>query len=237
MVGHPKRQLRNYLLDTRFQLKFTSYLVLAAAAITVLLGSVLWRSSEMLMRQTAAAVDARSRAADTSRELGNVALSSMLASVTDPAFAEELKRRSADIDRKHEAERQAIEAQRAELVSRMQRTWTVLIAALAAFIVFIALSGIYATHRIAGPIFRLKRLANEVAEGRLRPMDGALRPSDELRDLYAAFSAMVEKLRANQETDLTAVERALQEAERAGQAELASGLRALAATLRGRITP
>src|SRR5262249_48727279 len=156
------------ILDARFQLKFTSYLVGAALTIALLLGGFLWGSSRTLLRQTEEAVEARGRAAETSHELGNVALSSaLLEHVNDPAFTAQVERRSRDIDLRYERERDAIEAQRAQLVRQQQWTWVGLVAALLAFIVFIGLAGIVMTHRIAGPIFRMKRLASEVGLGRL----------------------------------------------------------------------
>ena len=38
-----QRRLRNYLLDARFQLKYTGYLVATAILLSVALGSLLWK--------------------------------------------------------------------------------------------------------------------------------------------------------------------------------------------------
>src|SRR5580658_3242280 len=81
----PKRYLRNYLLDARFQLKFTAYAVGATLIVVALLGVFLWVTSQRLFRETESAVDARSKAAETSKDLGNAALgNTLLAHMNDP---------------------------------------------------------------------------------------------------------------------------------------------------------
>jgi hypothetical protein len=232
-----QRRLRNYLLDARFQLKFTGYLVAVALAITVLLGAFLWRSSEILLGQTQQAVEARSRAAQTSHELGNVALSNaLLERVNDPTFAAEVQNRSQAIDQEYERERAAIETQRAALVRQQRWTWVGLVGALVAFIVGIALAGIVTTHRIAGPLYRVKRLVATVGEGRLVWPERALRPGDELQDLVNALGQMVERLRVLQSSDLELLDKVASEVDKAGLSASAAELRTLQARLRERLT-
>ena len=57
---------------------------------------------------------------------------------------------------------------------------------------------IYATHRIAGPLYRFETLCRQITEGRF---DGVthLRDKDELQDLATAFAAMVDALRARRD--------------------------------------
>jgi nitrogen fixation/metabolism regulation signal transduction histidine kinase len=83
--------------------------------------------------------------------------------------------------------------------------------------VFIGLASIVTTHRIVGPLFRVKRMANEVSAGKLRPPQYGLRPGDELKDVFEAFAGMVGYLRQRQEADLKAVEGALAVAKEKGQ--------------------
>ena len=88
----PKRYLRNYLLDARFQLKFTGYAVGATLIVVALLGVFLWVTSQQLFKETESAVDARSKAADTSKDLGNAVLANnLLAHFNDPAFEKQLQ--------------------------------------------------------------------------------------------------------------------------------------------------
>ena len=56
--GRHQRRLRNYLLDSHFQLKYASYLVGIAVAISVCLGIFLWRTSQEVLAQSGRALDA-----------------------------------------------------------------------------------------------------------------------------------------------------------------------------------
>ena len=49
-----KRSARNYLLDSRFQLKYTGFLVLVAIAISGLTGSVLYSTARAMVDESAA---------------------------------------------------------------------------------------------------------------------------------------------------------------------------------------
>jgi methyl-accepting chemotaxis protein len=232
----PQRKLRNYLLDPRFQLKFTGYLVAASLAIALLVGAFLWRSSLILLEQTHEAVEARGRAAEASHELGNVALSNaLLEHVNDPRFGTELQAKSAAIDKQYEVERSAIEGQRAQLVRQQRWTWLALLLALVAFIVFIGFAGIVFTHRIAGPIFRMKRMVADIGEGKLIPPDRALRPKDELQELFDALANTIGRLRELQRQDLELLEKVSTEVERGGLSAPAAELRTLQSRLRERL--
>ena len=58
------------------------------------------------------------------------------------------------------------------------------VSGLAAFVVFIALASIVATHKIVGPLFRIKRLVNDISQGRLAVPAYPLRQGDELQDVF-----------------------------------------------------
>lgn len=204
--GAKDRKLRNFLLDARFQLKFAGYFVVLTLIITGLLGAFLVRTTDSLFSQISASVEARKKAAETSKELGNCTLNNELtANMDDPDFAAKLSERSKSIDAAFEAERAAAQEQSVE-VQRQQR-WTLfaLLGVLFAFIVLIAMTAIVITHRIVGPLFRIKRLAREVAGGIVRPPTYGLRPSDELHDVFDVFVEMVTQLRTRTEADLSAL--------------------------------
>lgn len=230
-----KRSWRNYLLDARFQLKFASYIVAVTLVVAALIGVFLWRTTNVLFRQMDAAVDARKAAADTSRELGNCTLNNEIASkMDDPEFAKLLQEKSAAIDAAFEKEKAATVQQQKDLEATQQRTVLALVGGLFAFIVVIALGTIVTTHRIVGPLFRIKRLATEVGQGQLRPPTYGLRPGDELKDVFDVFASMVKSLRDRQEADLRALEAAAQ-ALQAGGEEGAKALAALQAELQARL--
>lgn len=60
--------------------------------------------------------------------------------------------------------------------------------------VFVAL---YASHKIAGPLYRFEKLCEQVGDGDLDVLV-ALREKDQLQELGLAFAGMINKLRARQ---------------------------------------
>ncbi|HEY0883036.1 MAG TPA: signal protein [Archangium sp.] len=204
--GAKDRKLRNFLLDARFQLKFAGYFVVLTLIITGLLGAFLVRTTDSLFSQISSSVEARKKAAETSKELGNCTLNNELtANLDDPDFAAKLSERSKAIDAAFENEKAAAQAQSLEVQRQQQWTFYALIGVLIAFIVLIAFTAIVITHRIVGPLFRIKRMAREVAAGMVRPPTYGLRPSDELHDVFDVFVEMVTQLRARTEADLAAL--------------------------------
>jgi nitrogen fixation/metabolism regulation signal transduction histidine kinase len=75
-------------------------------------------------------------------------------------------------------------------------------------VIGIGLAGIVVTHRVAGPVYRMKKLLGYVGEGHLLLRE-KLRRSDELQHFYDAFEAMVESLRRRQEVEIAELDRAL----------------------------
>ncbi len=206
----PQRKLKNFLLDARFQLKFASYFVASTLVVSALLGIFLFRTTDSLFEQTNASVGARAKAAETSRELGRCALNNELAiKMNDPTFAETLEARSKGIDAAYEFESQRTLQLQAELVSQQKTTLFGLIGGLILFIALTALIAILITHRIVGPLFRIKRMAREVGSGVMRPPSYGLRPGDELQDVFEIFGKMITELRARTEADRAAIDAAL----------------------------
>ncbi len=56
---------------------------------------------------------------------------------------------------------------------------------------------LYASHKIAGPLYRFEKLCEQVGNGELDVMT-SLREKDQLHDLAEAFALMINKLRARQ---------------------------------------
>jgi nitrogen fixation/metabolism regulation signal transduction histidine kinase len=211
-TGRQQRRLKNFLLDARFQLKFAAYFVFMTLVIASVLGVFLVRTTDSLFSRMNDAVDARSKAAQTNRELGTCSLNNELAkNMDDPDFAAKLAEKSKAIDDAFERETQAVIAQRALLEKQQQLTVYILVGLLVGFIALVAFGAIVITHRIVGPLFRIKRMAREVGAGVLRPPTYGLRPTDELQDVFEIFSAMVTFLRGQAEADLEALERATQD--------------------------
>ena len=207
--GRKQRRLKNYLLDARFQLKFAAYFVVMTLVVAALLGVFLVRTTDSLFSRMNDSVDARSKAVETSRELGVCSLNNELTrNMNDPGFTSKLAERSKAIDDAYEAEKQVVLKQRSELVAQQQVTLSILIGLLVAFIVLIAFGAIVITHRIVGPLFRIKRMAREVSSGALRPPAYGLRPGDELQDLFEVIATMITDLRSQATSDLQTLSKA-----------------------------
>ena len=217
-AGRRDRKFKNFLLDARFQLKFAGYIVVLTLIVAGMLGAFLGYTTTTLFTQAQQAVDARTQAAETSKELGTCTLNNDLAKNMDnPDFMAELEKKSAEIDKKYEAERLSIVAQRDQLTTQQKVTLLALVGGLLMFVVFIGLASVVTTHRIVGPLFRVKRMANEVSTGKLRPPSYGLRPGDELKDVFEAFASMVTFLRAKHEADLKSLTDAIAAAKAKGQ--------------------
>lgn len=213
----PKRYLRNYLLDARFQLKFTTYAVGVTVFISILLGWFLWRTTRELLTETQAAVDARSKAAETSKELGNAALSNqLLEHFNDPEFEKQLKEQSRAIDEQYDAEKAAIVAQYQGLKRQQRATVWAVVCALVLFVVFVAAGAIISTHHIVGPLFRFKRMAQEISNGRLRVPTFGLRHGDEFQDFFDILARMTQFLRDSEAQDVKVLQEAMLLAEKSG---------------------
>lgn len=90
-----------------------------------------------------------------------------------------------------------------------------------AFLVFaLGITGIYVTHKVVGPAYKMRLLINEVATGRLR-LAGRLRKGDELQHVFLAFADMVESLREAQAREVAELEAAIEKARETGADESA----------------
>jgi nitrogen fixation/metabolism regulation signal transduction histidine kinase len=90
-------------------------------------------------------------------------------------------------------------------------------------VVLIGLLGIYFTHKVAGPVYKMKRLLAQVGHGNLH-VESRLRKGDELRDFFDAFTQMVAGLRGIEEVQLAEIERAIAALEGGGKEDAAASL-------------
>lgn len=200
------RKLSNFLLDSKFQLKFAGYFVALTLVVSALLLFFLVRTTDSLYRQVNLAVEAKSKAAQTSKELGQCSLNNDLAkNLDDPDFAATLEAKSKSIDAAYEAEKQAVLSEQKRLEEEQHNTLWALVGFIVAFIAAVGLAAIVLTHRIVGPLFRIKRMAREVSQGIIQPPTYGLRPGDELHDVFEVMATMVKQLRARAEADLASV--------------------------------
>src|SRR5688500_5141734 len=221
-AGRGQRRLRNYLLDRHFQLKYSGYLVGIALLLSVCLGLVLWRTSQAVIAQSRQALQQGEQVVARSREVveesRKVSLVVQMNIVRDPVYSDNpalLEAFKADSERQDErlsAQQRTLEGQAADLkrqsanIERQQRTMLItLCAALALLVVLIGLAGIVVTHRVAGPIHKMRRQIRDVGEGNLRP-PAPPRKGDELVSFFAAFEKMVANLRQRQQAEIEQID-------------------------------
>lgn len=191
MGDKTQRRVRNYLIDRRFQLKYTGMVLLVTVSVASGLGYVAYGFSqgqtEALTAQIMAQPDLD---AGTASDLAE--------------FAQEEDRRI----------RNAILA-------------GVLLLTLA-----LGITGIIVTHRVVGPVYRMRRLFQHVGDGRIEITTG-IRKGDELQELYHSFADMVESLRDQRGEEIEQLEQTLIKMESAGvQSAYITELRAVLERIR-----
>lgn len=228
--GPPPRFQRRYLIDSRFQLKYTGLLVGVVLAVILVLGAMIWRTASIASSQAALASEQAERAlkeAATSAKLIKMNASGY----DDPNLAKSLDDDLAAIDREHSKNLAAVKEQRAE-VERQRRNMTILLGAGSALLVAVlAILGVFITHRIVGPVYRIKRLLRQVGTARFS-VKQRLRKGDELEDLFETFVQMTHSLEALQTGRRKTLRSTIEKAEKANvPADVMAGLRALDAQL------
>ena len=224
-TGRHQRRLRNYLLDSHFQLKYTGYLVGIALLFSLSLGTLIWRTSVAVIAQSHEAMHQGEQVVERGRQV--VAESQKVSEVVkmniikDPVYSDNpalLDAFKADADKQDErlkTQQEALEGQAtalrdqsSALTDKQHAMLYTLVGALSLLVILIGIAGILVTHKVAGPIFKMKRQINDVGEGRLK-IPGKLRKGDELVDFFETFETMVRNLRQRQEEEIEKLERAI----------------------------
>ena len=232
--GKHNRSAKNYLLDRQFQLKYAGFLVAIALLLSAGLGALLWRTSDRVIEQSRESVKEGQEAVRQGQETVKRGEALIVESrkvrqvvemtaetcykdvpevkqqfAADAARDEEKLKGEQERLKKEASDLQAraadLTAQAAQLESQQRRVLIALVAGLAMFVIVIGLAGIVFTHKIAGPIFKMKRLLREVGGGKL-VLRERLRKGDELQHFFETFEQMVADLRARQEKEIARVD-------------------------------
>jgi methyl-accepting chemotaxis protein len=218
-----QRKLRNLLLDRHFQLKYSAYFLGLALFLSCSLGILLWRVSVELIAQSRESVAlgedivqrGQALLVESQKVSDVVKMNIVDAYADDPAlldvFQGEANRHDALLasgQTQLQGNTQSLRKQ-SETIAREHRFFTiVLISALVLLFVAVGLGGIVVTHRIAGPIFKMRRLLRELGEGYLR-MPTPLRKGDDLQDFFEEFARTVDRLRERKTGELDQLNRIL----------------------------
>jgi hypothetical protein len=224
-TGRHQRRMRNYLLDPHFQLKYTTYLLAIAVTLSLALGTLLWSVSQKVIAQSQETVkqgqETVVRGQEVVRESQKVSAVVHMNIIKDPVYgsnpdlaavfnesAKEQDKRLEDQQHKLEADALSLQKRSQQLADQQTQMFLVLIVVLSLLVVGIGIAGILVTHRVAGPIHKMKRLLGYVGEGHLR-LTEKLRKGDELQHFFDAFEGMVNSLRDRQEVEIGKLDQAI----------------------------
>jgi nitrogen fixation/metabolism regulation signal transduction histidine kinase len=241
--GRRQRKLRNFLLDSHFQLKYTSYLVMIALALSLSLGAVLWRTSQAMIAQSRQNVERGEQIVTLSKEVvgesRKVSAVVRMNIVRDPVYqdnpdllaafnadAQSQDQRLASQQANLEEQRKLLGEQSVRLAQSQSLVLWTLVGVLTVLVFAIGAAGIMVTHKVAGPIFKMKRQLAEVGEGQLK-LPSPLRKGDELVDFHQSFRDMVQSLRDERERQIAALDRSLVALDGSVDAERLTELRRL----------
>jgi methyl-accepting chemotaxis protein len=192
-----KRSVKNYLIDSRFQLKYTGFIVAVAVVISGVMGAFLYTTSRTVISESQRVVEESKKVSDVVKmTIKDDAIYSQ-----NPELAASFAQASAESDRQ-------IEEQGRALVRQQKTMIYSLVGGLLMMVVLIGLLGIYFTHKVAGPVYKMKMLLRQVGDGKL-VFHGSLRKGDELKEFFDAFATMVDKLRARQQNEIDQLDAAL----------------------------
>jgi nitrogen fixation/metabolism regulation signal transduction histidine kinase len=199
-----KRSLRNYLIDSRFQLKYTGMILGVAIVISAVLGIFLWETSGEVVQESQKVVEQSKKVSDVVQ----MSIKDDPVYGVNPDLAQAFNSAASEQDKK-------IMAQQAALVRQQHTMLNTLVGALAVMVFLLGVLGILITHRVAGPIYKMKLLLRQVTNGKLK-VGARLRKGDELHDFFDVFAQMVESLRERQLREIEQLDHAIEAAKAGG---------------------
>ena len=216
-----KRSIKNYLLDAKFQLKWVGRIIFVALTISGLMGILLYRTSREVTEQSEKVIAQGEALITESQKNSDLVKMQIKDQYADsPELAATFSKSADELDKQLQQKHAALGAQGAKTRSQQRTMMLSLIAGLTLLVLLIGLLGIYFTHKVVGPIYKMKMLLRQVGDGKLN-FQGKLRKGDELQDFFEVFAAMVEKLKARQSREVEELEAAMKEAQATGASDAA----------------
>ncbi|HVJ88287.1 MAG TPA: hypothetical protein VM580_00685 [Labilithrix sp.] len=216
-----KRSFKNYLLDAKFQLKWTGRIIAVALAVSAIMGVFLYQTSREVTEQSQKVIAQGEALITESQKNSDLVKMQIKDQYADaPELAATFSKSAEELEKQLQEKKAALETQAAKTRSQQQTMMLSLIAGLTLLVVLIGLLGIFFTHKVVGPIYKMKLLLGQVGDGKLN-FQGRLRKGDELQDFFEVFAAMVEKLKARQAAEVAELEAAMAEAQATGASDAA----------------
>lgn len=207
-TGRHQRSVKNYLLDPAFQIKYTAYLVGVALLISIVLGVFLWRTSGKVVEESDRVVDESKKVSDVVK----MQIKDDPIYGDNPELMKSFNESASDSDNR-------VAAQQAKVVAQQRMMLGSVVGGLSLLVILIGLLGIYITHKVAGPIFKMKQLLKQVGQGKLDFPRRGLRKGDELQHFFDEFLKMVDGLKARQESEVAALDAGIAAAKDAGASD------------------
>jgi methyl-accepting chemotaxis protein len=228
----PPRHKRTYLINPRFQLKYTALLVGVVLTVMLVLGAVIGRTVAEATDYAQLAVAEAERAMNESRSNSTLAHQNVvLAAADNPELVKMMDEANAEADKKAERDLDEVRSRKGIIVRQKARTFTLLAGSCVLLALLLGAMGILITHRVVGPVHKLKRLLRQVGTGRLGIRE-RLREGDELSDLFETFLQMTYSLKAMQKSRVATLDDTIRDAAASGASpEVMDGLRALRAQM------
>jgi methyl-accepting chemotaxis protein len=214
-----KRSLKNYLLDPRFQLKWTGMIIAVAFVISAIMGVFLYRTTSEVTAQSHKVIAQGEGLIKESQKNSDLVKMQIKDQYGDaPELADTFAKRAKELDDQIEAKHKLLLDQQQATIAQQNTMLTSLVAGLALLVALIGILGIYFTHKVVGPIYKMKMLLRQVGDGKLN-FHGKLRRGDELQDFFEVFAQMVEKLKERQRREVTELELAMASAKESGASD------------------
>ncbi|WP_394843822.1 HAMP domain-containing protein [Pendulispora brunnea] len=226
----PELRNRNWLINPRFQLKYTGMLVGVVAFVMLALGVVIGKTANTAAEYAQLATTQAEKAMKESQVNSQLTRESVLMS-GNAELLKVVEEGLSETDRQAEANLQAVQSNRAAIEMQRKLVFAVLIFAGVALTVVLTIMGVFITRRVVGPVHKIKRLLRRVGTGRLVVTE-RLRRGDELEDLFDTFMQMTWSLKALQTGRIATLDATMRKAEATGASpEVLDGLRVLRAQM------
>lgn len=210
-----QRKLRNYLLDRHFQLKYANFAAGIALAISGLFGLLLWQASEGTLDQSRAAVELGEEVLAESKKVSEVVAMNIAKDPVysaDPSLRQAFEADAAEQSARLGSQQQRLMAHAAALSQQRTQFALLLVGVLVSLVLALWLAGIVITHRVAGPVYKMKRQIRAVRDGNLS-VPSPLRKGDELKDFFDTFNEMVGALRERRQEQVQVLKQVLSDLE------------------------
>jgi nitrogen fixation/metabolism regulation signal transduction histidine kinase len=226
---HAQRSVRRYLLNPGFQLKYTAYLVVVVLAVMAALGAVIFNIANASAGHAQYAAEQAEKALKESQTTSKVLRT---AAANEPALLALLGEDLDAQDKEYEKNLAEVQRRKVQVEASRQHLFYLFAGGGTGLLVLLVVMGVFITHRIVGPVFKLKRLLRQVATGKVVVKE-RLRKGDELSDLFETFLQMTLSLKVLQLDRIATLDSAIEAAEKASVApEVMEKLKAVRAQMR-----